>query len=104
MSRVTGSLLGGSFEDQLILCALISFLFQYSFTFGSLCCCVGFSPVVAGGGGNSLTVVHRLLIAASLAAEHGLEGTWGPVAGVFGLRSCSFQALEHRLNSCGTWA
>ena len=57
MSRVTGSLLGGSFEDQLILCALISFLFQYSFTFGSLCCCVGFSPVVAGGGGNSLTVV-----------------------------------------------
>ena len=103
MSRVTGSLLGGSFEDQLILCALISFLFQYSFAFGSLCCCVGFSPVVARGG-NSLTVVHRLLIAASLAVEHGLEGTWGSVAGVLGLSSCSFQALEHRLNSCGTWA
>ena len=56
-------------------------------------------------GGNSLIVVHRLLIAAaSLVAEHGLEGTWDSVAGVCGLSSCSFWALEHRLNSCGAWA
>ena len=29
---------------------------------------------------------------------------WASVIVVLGLSSCSFQALEHKLNSCGMWA
>ena len=48
---------------------------------------------------------HRLLIAvASLVVEHGLWDTRASGVVVHGLRSCESQALEHRLNSCGTWA
>lgn len=44
--------------------------------------------------------------------EHGLSrvmtsGSFSvaePAQGVWGLLSCSFRALEHRLRSCGTWA
>ena len=60
-------------------CILNFYLFL---TVLGLGCCAGFSLVVA----------HRLLIVvASLAADHGLS-------------SCGSQALEHRLNSSGTWA
>ena len=42
-----------------------------------LCCCVGFSLVVASGG-YSLVSVHGLLLiaVASLLVEHGLEAHW----------------------------
>ena len=82
-----------------------------------LCCCAGFSPVTAHG---VLTVVVSLVV------EHRLQGVWASVvaAGARGgcgrcarwlrqvlsvvaagaLGGCSSWALEHRLNSCGTWA
>ena len=60
-----------------------------------LCCCVG----------SSLIAVCRLLIAAaSLFAEHRLQGTWASVVVAHVLSSSSSQALQHRLNSCSTWA
>ena len=62
---------------------------------------IGFSLVVVSRG--CALVVHRLLIAvASLVAEHGLKGVWPSVIAARGLSSCSSQALEHRLSSCGT--
>ena len=67
-------------------------------------CCAGFSPVVASGG-CSLAAVHGLFTAVVSLVEHRLQGA--PAAGVAALRlgSCSSQALEHRLNSCGgAWA
>ena len=55
---------------------------------------------VAASGGSSLVAVHGLLIAvASFVMEPGLQGTQASVVEVPGLHSCSFQALEHRLNS-----
>ena len=54
--------------------------------------------LVVASRGYSLVVVHGLLIAvASLVVEHGALGQEG-------FSSCGSQALEHRLNSCGTWA
>ena len=56
-------------------------------------------------GGSSLVAVGRLLIAvASLAAEHGLQGTWASVVAARGLGSRSSWALEHRVSSCDTGA
>ena len=40
----------------------------------------------------------------SLLAEHGLQGTLASVVTAPGLSSCSSQALEHRLSTCGTRA
>ena len=67
-------------------------------------CCTGFS-LAAGSRVCSLAAVCRLLIAvASLVAKHRLKGTWASVVAAHGLSRCGSQALEHRLNSCGTWA
>ena len=53
--------------------------------------------------GLSLVVVHGLLIGvASLVADHGLWGMWVSVVAACRFNSCGSQALEHRLNSCGT--
>ena len=55
--------------------------------------------------GYSLVVVLGFLIAAAaLVAEPGLQDVKVSVVVTRGLSSCSSQALEHRLNSCGTWA
>ena len=55
--------------------------------------------------GATLVSLRGLLVAAaSLVAEHRLWGTQASVAEAHGLRSCSSQALEHRLNNCGAWA
>ena len=63
--------------------------------------CIG-SSLVAASRGYSLVAVRGLLIAAaSLVAEHRLWGTRASAAEAPGLCSCSSQALEHRLNSCG---
>ena len=45
-----------------------------------------------------------LLIAGASLVKHGLEGTRASVCVARGLSSCGFQALEHRLSSCGTRA
>ena len=53
----------------------------------------------------TLLAVHGLLTAvASLVAEHALWDAWVSVAVAPGLSSCGSRTLEHRLNSCGTWA
>ena len=55
--------------------------------------------------GYSLVVVLGFLIAAAaLVAEPGLQDVKVSVVVTRGLRSCSSQALEHRLNSCSTRA
>ena len=59
----------------------------------SLHCCLGFSPVALSGGLLS-SCDHGLLIEMLLL----LRSTHG------GFSSCGFQALEHRLNNCGTLA
>ena len=69
-----------------------------------LCCCKDFSLSVASHG-YSLAAVHELLIVVtSLLVDHRLLGTWASGVVAHGLRGCSFLPLEHRLNSCGTWA
>ena len=68
-------------------------------------CCMGFFSSVVGQRPHSLVVVLRLLIAmGSLDAEYRLQGEWNSVAVACGSNNCSSQVLEHRLNSCGTWA
>ena len=60
-----------------------------------------FFQVAIGGVGYSLGTMSRLLIAvASLVAKHRLQGMQVSVAVIHVLRSCDFQALEHRLNNC----
>ena len=59
--------------------------------------------LVAVSVGYSLVVVHRLLIAAaSLGAGHKVYCAQASVVAAHGLSSHSFQALEHRLSSCGS--
>ena len=70
-----------------------------------LCCCVGFSLVAVNEGGSSPVVGRGLLIVVtSPGVKHGLQGEWNSVAVACGSNNCSSQVLEHRLNSCGTWA
>ena len=49
-----------------------------------LCCCVGFSLVVASGG-CSLVVVHELIAVTSLIVEHRLQGMQASVVVAPGL-------------------
>ena len=57
-----------------------------------------------GSRGCSPVAVCWLIAVASLLVEHGHSGTRASVFVAHGLGSYGFQALEHRLNSCGTWA
>ena len=45
-----------------------------------------------------------LIVLASLVEEYGLHNAWTSVVVVHGLGGIGSQALEHRLNNCGTWA
>ena len=83
---------------------LFTYLFICFFAVLGLHCCMGFSPVVMSG---------RLLSSCGMWASHcngfsccgaGSLGHTASVAVVHGLSSCSSQALEHRLSTCGTWA
>ena len=56
--------------------------------------CRGFSLVVTGRG-CSLHAGHSLLIEAAFLVAQAVEGSGF---------SCGSPALEHRLNSCGSWA
>ena len=64
-----------------------------------LCCCMDFFSSCSEWGLLGLLIVVTFLV-----AEHGLSGMWASVVAAHGLSSCGSQALEHRLNSCGTWA
>ena len=63
-----------------------------------------FSLVLTSRGRSVVAGCRLIGVVASLVAEHGLQGLWASVvaAAVHGLSNCSFRALEHRLNSCGT--
>ena len=53
----------------------------------------------------SLIVVHKFLIeVAFLVVEHGFQGAPASAAVARGFGSCSSQASEHRLDSCGARA
>ena len=53
---------------------------------------------------HSLLVVPDLLVAAaSLLMERGPQGPQASVVAERGLRSCGPQAVEHRLDGCGSW-
>ena len=56
-------------------------------------CCMGFSLAVVSRPCSSVTVRGLLLWN---------MGSGASVAAACGLSSCGLQALEHRLNSCGT--
>ena len=43
-----------------------------------------------------------LIVVASLVAGTQAQDTWASATVACGLNSCSVQALEHRLSSCGT--
>ena len=61
--------------------------------------------LVVVSGAHSLLVVPGLLVAAaSLVMEHGPQGPQASVVAEHGLRSYGPQAVEHRLNGCGSWS
>ena len=56
-------------------------------------------------GAHSLLVVPGLLVAAaSLVMERGPQGPQALVVAEHGLRSYGPQAVEHRLDGCGSWS
>ena len=80
-------------------------LFIYLFlTVLDLCCCTGFSLVVASRGYPPAVVLALLIAVASLVAEHGLQGNGVSVVRACGLSWCGFPAPEYRLSSCGAQA
>ena len=61
-------------------------LFTYLFlAVLGLCCCTGFSLVVASGGYSPVAVPGLLIVVASLVAEPGLSGSWASVVVAPGL-------------------
>ena len=91
-----------------LFCSIDLYVFSASTTLffflavQGLHCHVGFSLVSVNGG---FSLVHGLLIAmGSFVLKHRLQDTWASVLSAHGLSSCHSQILEHRLNSCGTWA
>ena len=86
---------------QLKPCVLFNFynlyLFIYLFLAGlGLNCCLGFSLVAASRGYSSYGTWASHCRGFSFCGAQGL--------GCVSFSSCSPRALEHRLNSCGTWA
>ena len=65
---------------------------------------MGFSLVAVSRGCSLVAVLRLVIMVASLVVEHRLWGMPAPVVVTCGLSSCGFQALEPRLDSCGSWA
>ena len=65
---------------------------------------MGFSLVALSRGYSLVAVLRLVIVVASLVVKHRLWGTPAPVVVTCGLSSCGFQALEPRLDSCGSWA
>ena len=61
----------------------------------------GFSLVAASRGYSLVRVCRLFTVVAFLVVEHRLYNSRASVVVARGLRSCSSQALEHRLKSCG---
>ena len=86
-----------------------SYIYIYKFIYLFLSvlglhCCMGFS-LVAMSRGYSLVAVHQLHHCSGFPCCGALAlGTWVSVVATSGLSSHGSQALEHRLNGCGTQA
>ena len=65
---------------------------------------MGFSPAVLSGGCSSLRCAAFSLQWLLLLWTSGSEGFRASALPAPEFSCCSSQALEHRLNSCGTWA
>ena len=59
------------------------------------------SLVVESGDSSLAALCGLLVLLTSLVVEHGPQGARASVAVAHKLSSCSFQALKHRLSSCG---
>ena len=81
-------------------CFLIFFIYYRL----GLRCFEGFSLVAVSRGYPLVAGRWLLVVVASLAVELRLSGPCASAVVARGLSSCGFQALEHRLNSCGSWA
>ena len=81
-------------------CFFILFIYYWL----GLCCFEGFSLVAVSRGYTLVAGRWPLIVVASVVVELGLLGPCAPVVAARGLSSCGFQALEHGLNSCGSWA
>ena len=86
-------------KQSLVYFFFLMFLFLAAL---GLCCCMGFC-LGAVSGGHSLAAVHELIAVASL-VEHRLQSAKASAAAARGLSSCSSEALELWLNSCGAQA
>ena len=87
---------------NLLLCAFLFFLKNLCIYLPhlvlvalGLCCCGGFLSL------RRAVAVLPCGAQASLVAGHSLQGIWASAAEAHVLSSCSSQALEHRLSSCG---
>ena len=67
-------------------------------------CCPSFTPVAESWDYYLAIVCWLLIVVSSLVVEHWLLGAGASVAVRHGFRSCDSQALEHKLNDCGTRA
>ena len=78
--------------------------FDFLYYWLGLRCFEGFSLVAVSRGYPLVAGRWLLVVVASLAVELRLSGPCASAVAARGLSSCGFQALEHRLNSCGSWA
>ena len=83
--------------QRLFKCFVIYFLYLFLALLG-LPCCAGSSLVVISRG-CSWVAARGLLMAASLAAKHGLSGGRASILAARGLSAWGSRALEHRLSS-----
>ena len=82
--------------QRLFKCFVIYFLYLFLALLG-LPCCAGSSLVVISRG-CSWVAARGLLMAASLAAKHGLSGGRASILAARGLSAWGSRALEHRLS------
>ena len=89
----------------LLYCNLSPVFYLFFLVVLYLHCCVGFSLAVESRG-CSLVAVNRLIVVASLVAEHRLCGEQASIAVILGLSSTGKVVLVHGLScsvACGTF-
>ena len=64
-----------------------------------LCCCAGFSLIVASGGYSLVAVLRCLIVVASIVG-HVFQGSWAPAVVAPGLQSTDSVGVVHGLSYC----
>ena len=82
---------------------IILFIYLFLAVLG-LCCCLGFSLVMASGGHSSFWCPRLLLQWLLFSWGMGSTRVRASVVAAHELSSCSLPVLEHRLSSCGARA